>query len=243
MEAARRAGSTAGRKEQDAVGAYLRVPESFHDGREWTSKWSNKRRRGGNAAWFGCEISVLRVKSGASIRVNRQSCSHRCAREYNVVNTTKGTGTPHASCGRAHCLECVAALSWCGQYAHTAWTIRDGFLKGGVRSIAQTSDGYLWLVTEFGLVRFDGVRAVPWTPPSGQSLPSTNIRSLLAARDGTLWIGTLEGEQATRDVITNALKAASGRIAGKGGAAERLGLKRTTLQNKMNKLGISRISF
>ena len=50
-------------------------------------------------------------------------------------------------------------------------------------------------------------------------------------------------EQATRDVITNALKAASGRIAGKGGAAERLGLKRTTLQNKMNKLGISRISF
>jgi len=47
-------------------------------------------------------------------------------------------------------------------------------------------------------------------------------------------------EQAGRDVITNALKAASGRIAGKGGAAERLGLKRTTLQNKMHKLGITR---
>jgi formate hydrogenlyase transcriptional activator len=47
-------------------------------------------------------------------------------------------------------------------------------------------------------------------------------------------------EQAERDVITNALKAASGRIAGKGGAAERLGLKRTTLQNKMHKLGITR---
>ena len=47
-------------------------------------------------------------------------------------------------------------------------------------------------------------------------------------------------EQAARDVITDALKAASGRIAGKGGAAERLGLKRTTLQNKMRKLGIVR---
>ena len=47
-------------------------------------------------------------------------------------------------------------------------------------------------------------------------------------------------EQAARDVIMDALKAASGRIAGKGGAAERLGLKRTTLQNKMRKLGISR---
>jgi transcriptional regulator with GAF, ATPase, and Fis domain len=47
-------------------------------------------------------------------------------------------------------------------------------------------------------------------------------------------------QQAERSVIVHALKAASGRIAGKGGAAERLGLKRTTLQNKMVKLGITR---
>ncbi len=47
-------------------------------------------------------------------------------------------------------------------------------------------------------------------------------------------------EQASRHVILDALKAASGRIAGEGGAAERLGLKRTTLQNKMRKLNISR---
>jgi formate hydrogenlyase transcriptional activator len=46
--------------------------------------------------------------------------------------------------------------------------------------------------------------------------------------------------QTERNVIIDALKAASGRIAGRGGAAERLGLKRTTLQNKMNKLNISR---
>jgi formate hydrogenlyase transcriptional activator len=47
-------------------------------------------------------------------------------------------------------------------------------------------------------------------------------------------------EQAERNVIMDALKSASGRIAGRGGAAERLGLKRTTLQNKMQKLGITR---
>jgi len=47
-------------------------------------------------------------------------------------------------------------------------------------------------------------------------------------------------EHAERQVIIDALIAASGRIAGKGGAAERLGLKRTTLQNKMRKLNISR---
>jgi formate hydrogenlyase transcriptional activator len=47
-------------------------------------------------------------------------------------------------------------------------------------------------------------------------------------------------QQAERNAIVNALKASSGRIAGKGGAAERLGLRRTTLQNKMQKLNISR---
>jgi formate hydrogenlyase transcriptional activator len=47
-------------------------------------------------------------------------------------------------------------------------------------------------------------------------------------------------EEAERQIIVQALRATSGRIAGPGGAAERLGLKRTTLQNKMYKLNISR---
>jgi formate hydrogenlyase transcriptional activator len=50
-------------------------------------------------------------------------------------------------------------------------------------------------------------------------------------------------EQAERQVIIDALKAASGRVAGKGGAAERLGLKRTTLQNKMRKLNVNRAEY
>jgi formate hydrogenlyase transcriptional activator len=50
-------------------------------------------------------------------------------------------------------------------------------------------------------------------------------------------------EQAERQVIIQALRAASGKIAGQGGAAERLGLKRTTLQNKMYKLNISRAAY
>ena len=49
--------------------------------------------------------------------------------------------------------------------------------------------------------------------------------------------------QAESSVIIDALKAASGRIAGKGGAAERLGLKRTTLQNKIRRLGISKANY
>jgi formate hydrogenlyase transcriptional activator len=49
--------------------------------------------------------------------------------------------------------------------------------------------------------------------------------------------------QAESCVIIDALRAASGRIAGKGGAAERLGLKRTTLQNKIRRLGISKANY
>lgn len=50
-------------------------------------------------------------------------------------------------------------------------------------------------------------------------------------------------EQAERQVIIDALKAASGRVSGRAGAAERLGLKRTTLQNKMRRLNVSRADY
>jgi signal transduction histidine kinase/ligand-binding sensor domain-containing protein len=79
------------------------------------------------------------------------------------------------------------------QYAHTSWKVSEGFCKGVIRAIAQTLDGYLWVGTDFGLLRFDGLRAVPWHPPAGERLPSDDIRSLLVARDGRLWIGTFSG--------------------------------------------------
>src|SRR5580658_2563262 len=94
------------------------------------------------------------------------------------------------------CCTCAFALDPSldiSQYAHTAWLSREGFPKGRIYAIAQTPDGYLWLGTEFGLMRFDGVRAAPWQQPAGQHLPSSVIFSLLAVRDGTLWIGTNKG--------------------------------------------------
>ena len=94
------------------------------------------------------------------------------------------------------CCTCAFALNPdldISQYAHTSWKISDGFPKGVVNSIAQTPDGYLWLGTQFGLVRFDGVRHLEWAPPGGEQLPSNEIRGLLVSRDGTLWIGTRKG--------------------------------------------------
>jgi len=99
------------------------------------------------------------------------------------------------------CCTCAFALDHSldiSQYAHTAWRVRDGFAKGFIYAIAQTPDGYLWLGTEFGLLRFDGVRAVAWTPPKGQ-LPSNNIPTLLVTHDGTFWIGTTKGLASWKD--------------------------------------------
>jgi signal transduction histidine kinase len=85
------------------------------------------------------------------------------------------------------------------QYAHTAWRVSEGFAKGVIRSIAQTPDGYLWVGTDSGLLRFDGVQAVPWQPPPGEPLPGDDVRRLLAARDGRLWIGTFRGLASWKD--------------------------------------------
>src|SRR5262249_11622492 len=79
------------------------------------------------------------------------------------------------------------------QYAHTSWKVSDGFFNGSIYAIAQPSVGSLWLGPLFGLLRFAGVRPVPWQPPQNQRLPSDFIYSLRTGRDGTLWIGTDHG--------------------------------------------------
>jgi signal transduction histidine kinase/ligand-binding sensor domain-containing protein len=100
------------------------------------------------------------------------------------------------------CCACALALDPSldiSQYAHTSWKVRDGFTKGVITSLAQTPDGYVWLGTESGLLRFDGVRPVQWQPPAGQQLPGSLITFLLAAHDGTLWIGTFSGLASWKD--------------------------------------------
>src|SRR6185436_2787041 len=76
------------------------------------------------------------------------------------------------------------------QYRHTAWRVQEDAFESSANAVAQTADGYIWIATDTGLVRFDGVRFRPWTPPADNRLAGTAIVSLLAASDGTLWIGT-----------------------------------------------------
>lgn len=74
------------------------------------------------------------------------------------------------------------------QLYHTAWTARDG-APSEVQALAQTTDGFLWVGTQFGLFRFDGVRFELFEPAAPDTLPSVSVRSLLAIPDGGLWIG------------------------------------------------------
>ena len=75
------------------------------------------------------------------------------------------------------------------QYAHNSWTSQDGFLPGMTNAITQTADGYLWIGTSAGLVRFDGIRFVPWDARGAPvAFSSSEITALLGARDGSIWI-------------------------------------------------------
>lgn len=75
-----------------------------------------------------------------------------------------------------------------GQFHHTAWTVNQG-APGQVTALAQTADGYLWLGTEIGLYRFDGVRFTRFAPPGNDAFPATSVSTLYASRDGGLWVG------------------------------------------------------
>ena len=74
------------------------------------------------------------------------------------------------------------------QYAHTAWRMQDGAFNSTPVTIVQTPDGYIWIGTADGIVQFDGVRFVRWTPGNGQQLPTSEVLRLRTTRDGSVWI-------------------------------------------------------
>src|SRR2546421_57810 len=76
------------------------------------------------------------------------------------------------------------------QYGHTAWTVQDGRLPGSVYALAQTKDGWLWVGTAFGLLRFDGVRFSPLAGPEDEPARTEAVSALAPDPSGGLWIGT-----------------------------------------------------
>jgi len=80
------------------------------------------------------------------------------------------------------------AVQRLSQYGHASWHVQDG-LFSSPNSITQTKDGYIWIGTDAGLVRFDGVRFVPWNAFQDGNNAGRAVDAVFAASDGSLWVG------------------------------------------------------
>lgn len=79
------------------------------------------------------------------------------------------------------------------QYGLDAWVTRDGLPQNSVTALLQTRDGYLWMGTEEGLVRFDGVRFTVYSTRNTPAFRQNRIEALAEGPDGSLWVGTVDG--------------------------------------------------
>jgi len=91
------------------------------------------------------------------------------------------------------CLTCQALMAGDAArpitgFAITSWTTRNGG-PGVVHDLAQTSDGTLWIASDTGLFRFDGIHFVHVASPPGLRLSVDSANTLFAPRSGGLWIG------------------------------------------------------
>src|SRR5580765_454469 len=74
-------------------------------------------------------------------------------------------------------------------YSLTTWGPAEGLSSSAISAIAQTEEGYLWLGTDAGPIRFDGVRFVPWETLGLPPLTNVAVRALSSTRDGSVWFG------------------------------------------------------
>ncbi len=79
------------------------------------------------------------------------------------------------------------------EYSSRIWGLEDGLPNGRIQALTQTLDGYLWIGTAGGLVRFDGQRFAVFDRSNTPALADDSVLSLLSARDGSLWAGTEGG--------------------------------------------------
>lgn len=89
----------------------------------------------------------------------------------------------------ARALDAGLSLS---QYHHSRWTARDG-APLGIRRMAQTNDGWLWLGSSSGLYRFDGVHFERFSPAADPEFGTRRVATLLATPQGDLWVGLADG--------------------------------------------------
>lgn len=88
------------------------------------------------------------------------------------------------------CLFLAATMTARAQFQLQSWTTDDGLPQNTVHSILQTPDGYLWLATLDGLVRYDGVRFTVFNKNNSQGIVSNRFTQTIIDARGDLWVGT-----------------------------------------------------
>jgi signal transduction histidine kinase/ligand-binding sensor domain-containing protein len=82
------------------------------------------------------------------------------------------------------------AIEAFGQYRFDSWSTDQGLPHNNIHGLLQTRDGYLWMTTTDGLVRFDGIRFTIFDTAGGRGFSSNRCTALCEDRQGDLWIGT-----------------------------------------------------
>ena len=83
---------------------------------------------------------------------------------------------------------------------HKQWGVAEGLPTNSVTALAQTSDGYLWLGTPEGLIRFDGYRFEHFGPWNNLALSDSHVSALWVDAAGTLWVGLDSGAGARHEM-------------------------------------------
>src|SRR5437773_4726722 len=144
------------------------------------------------------DLFSLALKFHAPVAASRQSAAFVRAekggaltrRRYRVLAVHAGCEIFSLATTCAMWIMTHAALA---EYRFDVWTADSGLPQNSISSILQSHDGYLWLSTSDGLVRFDGVRFTVFDKVNSPGLRSNRLRPLYEDGDGDLWIGLEEG--------------------------------------------------
>lgn len=96
------------------------------------------------------------------------------------------------------------------QFGIQVWLTENGLPQNSVHAVTQTSNGYIWIATEGGLARYDGITFKVFDKQNTPEFKSNYVRSLLEDREGSLWIGTAEGLVRMRNETFTAFTATDG---------------------------------
>jgi ligand-binding sensor domain-containing protein/signal transduction histidine kinase len=151
----------------------------------------------------GSDLNESSIPPGeaATFTVSCRAPDQAGLRRFDWSMGEKGAGWFGASYGKAIQIVAssneLAAAQSVFSYGSTSWHTDNGLPHNQVQALAQTTDGYLWIGTQKGLARFDGVRFTVFGPQQWPAFKSANITALCAASEGGLWIGT-DGGGVTR---------------------------------------------